>query len=343
MDFNHSEIKDYLEGRLPDRADAIRGWLIDPKNEFEVRRILGEIWTHSQISLKGDKPDFDQLLNKLHYRIGSINESQKNEKVIHRIYRSYSKIAAFIVLPLLLFTIFFIAQHENKYRKGKMAMREIYTKPGTRTKLELPDGTMVWLNDGTSLKYPEHFTGKTRKVYVDGEAFFDVKSNPQNPFVVQHDIMNINVTGTRFNLNAYSGDKFFEVTLQEGKIHLEGKNGFIDMKPGQQIQFQYDNEGQQFIKKEINAKYVGAWIDGKLIIHNERLDMAIKKLSRWYNVEIQIDDPELNGYELTCTIKNEKLEQCFDLISHALPIKYNFKEELSKHGHIHYKIQLMKK
>lgn len=342
MSFNYSEIKEFLEGKhTPDRADEIRQWLINPKNESEVRKTLGEIWTNSQINLKGEKPDFDLLLNRLHYRMNAKSGAGRKENYFKQLYILFGKVAAILIIPLLLFTAYLYLNPRFNQLDEKTAMREVYTKPGTRTHVELPDGTFVWLNDGTVLKYPEKFSGKTRQVFVDGEAFFEVKSNPENPFVVDNPIMKTIVTGTRFNLNAYSADNFFEATLLEGKIHLEGKAGNIELNPGEQIQF--DAITNRLARNEVNPKNATAWINGKLIIHNERLEMAIKKLSRWYNVEIKVDDQELNDYELTCTLENEKIDQCLSLISHALPIKYSFVEEQKKQGHINYKIQLMRK
>ena len=114
-----------------------------------------------------------------------------------------------------------------------------------------------------------------------------------------------------------STDKFFEATLLEGKIHLESKSGNAELSPGQQLQFNVD--ARKMVQRELKSKNVIGWIEGKLIIQNEPLPVALKKISRWYNVDILVLDPVLNDYELTCTLENEKLEQCMSLISNALP------------------------
>src|SRR5690606_14144513 len=110
--------------------------------------------------------------------------------------------------------------------------REIYTKPGTRIKIDLPDGTQVWLNDGTHFRYPEQFSGTQREVYVDGEAYFEVKSDAKHPFVVNNPMMKTVVTGTHFNVNGYVADRFFEATLLEGKVSLEKNKQIIRLNPG---------------------------------------------------------------------------------------------------------------
>ncbi|MCW0481314.1 FecR family protein [Gaoshiqia sediminis] len=346
MKLNQHDIKNYLEGKTDQlRSEQIREWLIDPKNETQVRQLLGEIWTNSQIKLSGSKPDFDQLLSRVHYRIhaqpGSSFAAPSKTRKIGRIYQMFARAAAILILPLLLFTAYlYFSSPTGWVAQGELVMREIYTKPGTRTSLTLADGTKVWLNDGTIFKYPEQFTASNRTVFVDGEAYFEVKSDLQHPFVVENPLMKTVVTGTQFNLHAYSADQFFETTLLEGKIHLEGQAGHIELDPGQQVQF--DATTNVIEKKEVKSTNAAAWIDGKLMIQNERLDLAVKKLSRWYNVEMVITEPQLKELELTCTLENEKLDQCMNLIAQALPIRYQLTEEKIQ-GQIRQKIQLMRK
>jgi len=107
---------------------------------------------------------------------------------------------------------------------------------------------VVWLNDGTTLKYPDKFATNERRVYVDGEAYFEVASNPKRPFIVENPMMNTRVTGTKFNLNAYEDDNYFEATLIEGKIGLENKSHRCDMKPGYQVQYNQSN-GEKWTTK----------------------------------------------------------------------------------------------
>ena len=337
---DYPEIKNYLEGKTPaEQSEQVRKWMTDPKNESQARSVLGEIWANSRIEMKGCKPDFDMMLKKVHYRLEKQNPQREGS--LAKVYRLFSKVAAVLLLPLLLLSAYlYFFPPQNKLFSAEVATREIHTKPGTRTKVELPDGTLVWLNDGTLLRYPEYFKGNDRQVFVDGEAYFEVKSDPENPFIVNNPILTTVVTGTHFNLYAYSADNFFEATLLEGKIRLEGQAGKVDLIPGQRIQF--DAAIKRFSRDEINPEDAVAWIDGKLVMHNEKLESAVKKLSRWYNVEISIDDPMLQSYELTCTLENEKIGQCMNLISQALPVKYTIHEE-KNNDKTQQKIHIMRK
>lgn len=332
---NLSDIKKYLEGKTSEsESEMILSWLENMENDVELREILGQIWANSDINLASAKPDFNHILNQIHHRINSqkaslqIPNANKGNRV-YSFYTVFSKIAAILILPLLVLSVYFYFNPKQKRTElasiATVSTREIYTKPGTRTKIDLPDGTNVWLNDGTTLRYPEKFTGSKREVFVDGEAYFEVKSDPKNPFVVNNPMMNTVVTGTRFNLNAYSMDNYFEATLLTGKINLEKNNQSNSMKPGEQVQF--DALHEKMVRKDINPENVAAWINGRLIFKDEKVGIAIKKLGRWYNVEIILTDPELDGYLLTGTIQDEKLDQTLKLISLALPVKFDFKKE----------------
>ncbi len=321
------EIKQYLEGKTSvAEAQKVRDWLSDSTNDSALRKMLGEIWADSEITVHGQKPDFEQMLKGVSYRIHSGTQQNKPKLSLKRQFiEGWMKAAAVLFIPLFLLTAYLLS---GRFQQGDVEthvnLREVYTKPGTRTQIELPDGTMVWLNDGTTIKYPEQFTEKERVVFLDGEAYFEVKSNPKEPFIVENSMMKTRVTGTHFNLNAYSADRFFEATLLEGRIELFAQAKHIDLSPGQQLQ--YNVSQNIFQRKDVRSDDAAAWIHGKLVFHNEKLDVVINKLSRWYNVDIQLSDALLRDYDLTYTLQNEKLEQSLNYISQVLPIKYSYSE-----------------
>ena len=325
MDYH--DIKKYLEGKTTESESLqIREWLKDPESDVELRQILGEIWANSEIRLKGQAPDFNRMLDQVHHQINNQQINQVKPRALSiSIYQVFSKVAAILVIPLLLLSVYFYFNpNQTSNQLASNAFREIYTKPGTRTQIDLPDGTRVWLNDGTTFRYPESFSGEKREVFVDGEAYFEVKSNPGNPFVVNNPMMNTVVTGTHFNLNAYSPDNYFEATLIEGKINLENENKNLEMKPGEQVQF--DSKLEKIVQKTVDPQNAAAWVDGKLIFKDEKLGTAIKKLARWYNVEIILTDTEINNYLMTATFEDEKLDQSLRLIALALPVRFEFKK-----------------
>lgn len=340
---NYSGIKRYLEGKVtPEEAAQIRNWIVAEENNDELRKILGEIWMNSEISLKGQTPDFETMLDRLHHQINNqmVYQTQSIPFSV-KVYQIFSRVAAILILPLFIVSIYFFqVSRENSSGQRAGYYREISTKPGTRTQIELSDGTLVWLNDGTTLRYPEKFSGNKREVFLDGEAYFEVKSDTQHPFWVNNSMMNTRVTGTHFNLNAYSADKYFEATLLEGKINLEKEEKNLVMKPGEQVSF--DPDAKKIVQKQVDPSNAKAWVNGKLIFKDEMLEVAAKKLARWYNVEIVLA-PDIRGYMLTGTIQDENLIQSLSLIAQALPVKFDYKKKSDDKNNLQPIIYMKKK
>jgi len=316
----HQDFIKYFSGKTSvEESKQVLDWMKDPKNESEVRGILGGVWTHATIELTGEKPDFGILLSSIHQKMDASRNKPVRLIPWKQIYQSFSRVAAILILPLFLLTVYLYMKGDGS-TGAEAIQQEIYTKPGISTKIILADGTLVWLHDGTTLRYPDRFDRDERRIFVDGEAYFEVVTNPDCPFVVENPMMETIVTGTKFNLNAYSSDHFFEATLLEGKIHLHKGQDNYQLNPGQQIQ--YDNQLGGITRLTVDPFISTAWVNGKLILQDELLGTAVKKISRWYNVEIILHDPELNNYLLTATIENEKPEQTLKLISMALPVDY---------------------
>jgi transmembrane sensor len=312
----------YFSGKTSaEESKQIKEWMKDPGNESDVRGIMGKIWTHADLRLTGKKPDFDLILSLIHQRIHKELNHAHHFIRLRNIYDSFSRVAAVLIFPLLFLVVYFYLKsndHINSDTSG--IQQEIYTKPGIRTKITLADGTLVWLHDGTILRYPERFNKEERRVFVDGEAYFEVASDPDHPFVVENPMMETLVTGTKFNINAYASDQYFEVTLLEGKVHLQKGPDKYELNPGQQIQ--YDSQSGDVSQLYVNPYNSVAWINGKLILQDEFLHTAVKKISRWYNIEIVLLDQELQNYFLTATIENEKPEQTLKLIAMAIPVDF---------------------
>lgn len=338
-------IKRYLEGKTTsEESEQIRNWMLDPENDTELRKALGTIWSNHEIKLKGKHPDFDQIIDHIHHGINTDQIKVQPEKVkrveIFRILvQGFSRIAAVLFIPLLLLSAYLLLNDlSDKTEVASQTVREIYTKPGIITQIDLPDGTRVWLNDCTRLRYPEVFSGRKREVYLDGEAYFEVLSNPENPFVINSPMANTTVTGTHFNLNAYSDNQFFEATLHEGKITLDKNSQTIAMKPGEQVL--YNTLTGKIVKRMVDPANSSAWINGKLVLRDEKLEVALKKIAKRYHVDLVISDPEINNLLLTATIQNETLDQTLRMISSAIPLKYT---SIGDSNQIHRKIYFRKK
>ena len=176
---------------------------------------------------------------------------------------------------------------ETKKGSEKISLTHVIVPYGKRSEIILTDGTKIWLNSGSQLSYPVKFTGNTREVYLSGEAFFDVESDPSKPFQVITADMKIRATGTRFNVTSYANDNQSQVVLLSGKVDA-AKNkrfaGSMEMNPGERIVYSKTEENLK--KDRVDVEHYASWIDGYLIFENEPVENIFKILERYYNKNI---------------------------------------------------------
>lgn len=163
--------------------------------------------------------------------------------------------------------------------------------------LELSDGTRVWLNSSSTLRYPENFVRKERIVELSGEAYFEVAKNDSKPFIVRTEQQDIRVYGTAFNVYAYAGEKIQHTTLKEGKVSVYrgGKEYFLH--PGQQARI--DTLSSHIVIKEVRPEQYCSWFTGKIPLENERLEDILLRISRWYNVDFIFTDNQLKDFHFS--------------------------------------------
>jgi len=177
------------------------------------------------------------------------------------------------------------------------AINNILTTPrGGQYQLVLSDGTKVWLNAASSLKFPAVFTGKERNVELVGEAYFEVAKNKNMPFKVSTGKLNIEVLGTHFNVSAYKDDDAIKTTLLEGSVKLTTANNQAMLKPGEQATL---GQQQHINVQSINTDEAVAWKNGYFVFNNENIQCIMKKISRWYDVEVvysgKVDENDFGG------------------------------------------------
>jgi transmembrane sensor len=236
-----------------------------------------------------------------------------------------SRIAAMLFIPLLIASawLFFNPQ---KISTSQFAIQEITSPPGTRSQVVLPDGSKVWLNAESTIKFSIPFQEESRDIDLQGEAFFDVAKNPEQPFIVQSGNVKVKVLGTRFNFKSFAEDKNIEVVLEEGKIslNLPGKTGTQEaiMEPGDRAVIEKES-GKATIGNENINKYI-AWHSGKLVFDNTPMSEVARLLERWYGIEVNVQDSEIMNYRFTTTFENESLFQVIELLGLSSPIRIEY-------------------
>ncbi|SHM77875.1 FecR family protein [Mucilaginibacter sp. OK098] len=184
--------------------------------------------------------------------------------------------------------------------KKNINWNTITTPMGGQWQIILPDNSKVWLNSASSLKYPEHFEGNTRNVELKGEAYFEVFHNEKMPFHVKCDRQDVEVLGTHFNISAYSDDANIKTTLLEGsvKVSQPDKNITKLLKPGQEAVL--SDIGINVTN--VDADDAIAWKDGIFLFNDDHLDEIMKKISRWYNVDVEFKDEVLKKEMFSGTV-----------------------------------------
>jgi len=184
----------------------------------------------------------------------------------------------------------------------KQKMNQLIVPFGKVIEVLLSDSTKVFLNSGSRLAYPEQFSGKTREVLLSGEAYFDVKHDIDNPFVVKTKNLEIRDLGTRFDVSSYASEKKTEAILTEGKISIRKRtfgifSGTIDLVPGQLAS--YDRETEKTTVKFIRNKSYMLWTQGLMTFQSMELDSVLKKLERYFNVHFSYDVQNIENIKIS--------------------------------------------
>jgi len=261
------------------------------------------------------------------------------------------QIAATLLLAFLLsITWYWLSVRKNPVPQSENGYAQIYIPKGQKGQLTLSDGTRIWLNSNSILRYPEGFGNDTRRIILDGEAYLEVARDPAHPFFVETSSVTLKVLGTTFNVKCYSKENTVETTLIEGLLEILPGNANIrklkkvTLKPNEKAIFvkqdnrisvaeldlprQKSNRLSHQIKKSpipiTQIESIISWKDNHLIFRDESFEDMAKKMESWYGVEIRIEDEKLKKYRFTGKfIYNETIDQVMEVISRTTPLQYS--------------------
>jgi transmembrane sensor len=322
-----------------EELSSILKWFEGSARTPESKALLFKIWEELPDEDNNIKMNFDLILDKIHHKV-NLDQSKKlleeaDQNLIKYNRRKYfvnvlTRVAAILLLPLLIFGTYMTYRFES-VSHGQIfvnqAYNEVFSSEDAITKVALPDGSNVWLNHSSKLKYPAIFRGDFRRVELTGEGYFEVAHNPKIPFVVKAGGIEIKALGTTFNIMAYPDDERIETSLINGLVELQRKSPdgkvipLLKMKPTDLAIFQKSNN--EISMRTIDDDRYFSWKDGKLIFNKEPIDKVAKKLSRWYNVDIETKDPELLDITYTATFVHETLPQVMELLTLMSPVNYS--------------------
>ncbi|MEJ7736804.1 MAG: FecR family protein [Chitinophagaceae bacterium] len=234
---------------------------------------------------------------------------------------------------------------------GPLQKNTVSTRNGSKSKVDMPDGTQIWLNVGSRIEYDENYGKKNREITLTGEAYFDVVHNEKKPFIIHTQKMNVKVLGTVFNVKAYPGDKMTEVELIKGRIEVTfpGRpQEKLILKPSDKIavvnsfiQRSPDIAEAKKITKKIKPEIVltalnyqatdstiieTAWVKNKFIFRSKKFDELSRDMERWSGVSILVRDSAMLEEEFTGTFNNESITGALDALKLSYPFQYRYEK-----------------
>jgi transmembrane sensor len=328
-----SLIVNYLKNEItePEKRKLFEWVYRDPRNE-ELFYRLKDIWETSnyrqvtdKASTQGEWEKFSRLIIQM--KSGNLSD---NKLKMRRLYRAL-QIAAIV---LVTFLAGFLIQ---KYLPEKTEYTTVKVPYGAKSEVELPDGSKIWINSGSSMKYPTKPDNKEVFIYLNGEAFFDIVENEKRKLNVQTSTINVQVLGTAFNVKSYDDDDLVETTLVRGKISITGKVGNktiepVYLRPNQQVRLIKGETGRNYyesalqILEKVDIEPVTCWKDNRMIFKSESFSELARKMERWYNVKIVIKDEGLKESKYTGVFEKETIEQAMNALSLSLPFSYRIEK-----------------
>lgn len=233
------------------------------------------------------------------------------------------RLAALLFIPLLIGTVYY-----NGIKTEPVRYQEMHTQEGMIGSVELPDGTKVWLNSDSYLKYPVHFEKKQeREVFLNGEAYFSVTRDEKRPFRVRMgNAAKIEVLGTEFNVDAYADNNFVSTTLVEGSVRFfymkEGKEENLLMLPNQKVVV--DKQGASIHRNETFVPKDIAWKEGRIVLRDTPLTEVLWILSKRFNIDFVVTKESLKENYFTGIFENQDLVRILDHLKIASRINYRF-------------------
>lgn len=216
--------------------------------------------------------------------------------------------------------------YEKKLEAKELKYNTLNVPYGKRFNVELSDGSVVYLNSGTSIKFPVQFMeGKDREIEIEGEAFFDVAHDENNTFRVRSNGAILEVYGTKFNFKNFPEDPFSEIILTEGSVGVKSDlndKEMVRIKPS--FKAKLNKSGNDVEVTQVNTKLYTSWIDGRVVFRNENIDNLIMKLERLYNVSITNNNQNLsnNFFNATIYVENETIEDVLNYLEEVYSIDY---------------------
>jgi transmembrane sensor len=305
-------LKKFIENNITEHEyRELKSIVINPEYEPVIKQFMDSVWDSPGNMALFTKLRSDAVYEKIIANKQFVAARNVNRRPLwHRPYY-WKRIAASI---LLIAALTKTAQKIFFNSPAGITYSEYKTLPGERLKINLPDGSEVWLNAGSKIRFPKNFEGKSRDVQLDGEAFFDVLHDEKKPFKVYTGKVSTQVLGTAFNISTYK-PQVVEVTVTRGLVCVQDEGRQLGMlSRNKQLDF---NTVSKIVEEHVvDAGSYATWTNGELVLNDVSMEEAAIRISRWFNVKIIFKNPGLKKCRLVATFPgNVKFAQVMNIIS----------------------------
>ncbi len=300
----------YLSGEAtPGELSALSAWLMEDAGNQRFFREIRNSWALQQAMHVEDAVDPETEWEAMARKIGIAERpvSRTLGKRTRRYMIGAAALALLLILPSVIYFLFFMQAREDVLAAEDHVVESV-----------LPDGTSVALNSGAVLHFPTRFTGKERKVSLEGEAYFDVVHNEKKAFVIEADDMQLRVLGTSFYVNTHAAGNTMEVVLISGSVQIEYNGRQMVLEPGEKAVV-LRQEGE-IVKQPHSDPNLLAWKTRKLSFDNTPMSRIVELLEKVYHKEIVVMNPEINNCRITATFEGQSLEAVLLVLQSTIDI-----------------------
>lgn len=323
----------------PEEMQRVEDWLHTDDRNLRFVKSLQEIWNvepddEIEVDAKSAWSSFQQKISSTQeteerkaptYKIRELREKSIARKTYKRTI-AMALSAAAVILVAFLFSRY--VSPDKGISQSQFAMQEIVTAKGQRTTFRLSDGTRVQLNADSKMEIPKAFRDSARKVYLEGEAYFEVTHNPEKPFWVYTGEAHTRVLGTKFGVRAYPEEERIQVVVAEGKVALgsrEDTTGQAGKEIGRNQIGIFSKERQTKVSYTDDIQQHLGWKDGRLIFEDIPFGQARPQLERWFDIVCTVTDSSLNGRRITASFNDEPMTEVLNVMALSMDMSYERK------------------
>ena len=311
----HELIVRFFAGETsPEEKKKINLWLEKSQENETLFNDLKEVWLSAGNKLDNDEYNVNEAIQNF---LSKIKKDKVKEYKFHR----FNHILRYAAMFLLILAIPATWWWAKKAPADSENFTTVLSAYGDRSTIFLPDSSKVCLNSGSKITFNNRFDNGARRLFLEGEAYFSVKKDTDNPFIVNTNDVNVKVLGTEFNLKAYPDEETISVTLVSGSLQVTNSEETAMVIPWQKLLYEKENHSLT-IENLTDLAPETEWTNGRLVFRNESLEELERKLERWFDVEIEFADEIVRSRRFSATLERESILEVISYFGNSQYVDY---------------------